>query len=149
MCARCWATAVLALGLAGCGDGLKRVAVQGKLTAQGQPLEGAVVQFVPVGSTKGEGGIGRSDKDGRFSLIGSRAGDAGLVPGEYRVRVSRLVGADGTPLPADARDADHPGARESIPARYASLEGSPLKATISDAGGAVHIEIPAPVLGRK
>src|SRR4051794_27930280 len=144
-----FATAVLFLASAGCGDGLKRVPVQGKLTAQGKPLDGATVQFLPTGSTKGEGGIGRSDNDGNFTLIGSRRGDKGVVPGEYKVRVSRLIARDGSPLPADAKQADNPGCRESVPGQYASVEGSPLKVTIPDTGGEVKIDIPAKVLGRK
>src|SRR5262245_28365048 len=82
-----FATAVLFLAFAGCGgDGLRRVSIQGKLTAKGKPLDNAVIQFLPAASTKGEGGIGRSDGDGNFTLIGSRAGDRGIVPGEYKVR---------------------------------------------------------------
>src|SRR5690349_10105812 len=115
------ATAVLFLGLAGCGDGLRRVAVQGKITAQGRPLDSATIQFLPAGETRGEGGMGRSDGDGSFTLIGSRGGAGGVVPGAYRVRVSRLVARDGTVLPPDARQADNPGCRESVPAPYTSL----------------------------
>jgi hypothetical protein len=140
---------VLLSGLAGCGDGLKRVPVQGKLTNQGQPLGNATVQFIPVGSTKGEGGIGVSDNDGNFTLIGSRRGDKGVVPGEYKIRVSRLIARDGTPLPADAKQADNPGCKESVPGPYASVDGTPLKATVPDKGGEVTIDIPVKIAGRK
>jgi hypothetical protein len=144
------AMALLFLGLAGCwGDGLRRVSVQGKLTAKGQPLDGATVQFIPLGSTKGEGGMGRSESDGSFTLIGSRAGAKGVVPGEYKVRVSRLIARDGTPLPADATEADNPGSRESVPGPYNSLEATPLKATVPATGGTVTIDIPANVVRRK
>lgn len=142
-------TVVLFLGLVGCGDGLKRVPVQGKITAGGQPVDGATIQFLPLGTTKGEGGIGRSDRDGNFTLIGSRGGAEGVVPGEYRVSVGRLIARDGTPLPADATEADNPGARESVPMPYSSLDSTPLKATVPEAGGTVTIDIPARVLGRK
>jgi hypothetical protein len=139
----------LFLGMVGCGDGLKRVPVQGKLTAEGKPLGGATVQFLPTGSTKGEGGIGRSDDNGSFTLTGSRKGDQGVVPGEYRVCVRRLIARDGSPLPADAKQADNPGCRESVPGLYASLEGSPLKVTIPESGGEVKVDIPTKILGRK
>jgi hypothetical protein len=137
------------LAVCGCGDGLKRVPVQGKLTVKGKPLAGAVVQFVPNGGTKGEGGIGRTDTDGAFTLTAGLTRVAGVVPGEYRVRVSRFVAADGTPLPADASDADYPGSGESIPLPYSSLDGTPLKATVPDAGGSVPIDIPVNIPGRK
>ncbi|HEY7428712.1 MAG TPA: hypothetical protein VH682_31065 [Gemmataceae bacterium] len=143
------AALALFLGLLGCGDGLKRVPVQGKITAKGQPLENATVQFIPAGSTQGEGGMGVSDNDGNFTLIGSRAGAKGVVAGEYKVRVSRLLARDGTPLPADAKQADNPGCKESVPVPYASLEATPLKATVPEAGGEVAIDIPAKILGRK
>ena len=142
-------SAALLVGLMGCGDGLRRVPVQGKITAQGTPLDNATIQFIPTGTTKGEGGIGRSDARGNFTLIGSRAGDKGVVPGEYKVRVSRLIAADGSPLPPDARDAENPGAKESVPEPFASVDGTTLKATVPDEGGPLTIDIPAKVLGRK
>jgi hypothetical protein len=141
----CIALVVLLLGLVGCGDGLKRVPVQGKITVMGKALDNATVQFLPTGATKGEGGIGRSDADGNFTLIGSRKGDQGVVPGEYKVRVSRLVEPNGTPLPSDAKQAEHPSARESVPPAYAATD-SPLSATVPDAGGSVHLDIPAKLL---
>src|SRR5207248_9607861 len=60
----------LALGVVGCGDGIKRVPVKGKLTAKGTPIEGGYVQFIPGAGVKGEGGIGLSDRDGNFSVKG-------------------------------------------------------------------------------
>ena len=140
----------LLLGAAGCGgDGLKRVPVRGRITAQGVPLDEAVIQFLPAGSTRGEGGIGRSDNEGNYSLTGSRNGIRGVVPGDYRVRVSRLVAPDGTPLGPDGREADTPGSHESLPREFASLDATPLKFTVPPSGGVVDIDIPAKVLRRK
>jgi hypothetical protein len=143
------AALVVLPALAGCGDGLRRVPVRGKLTANGQPLGHAVVQFIPAGATKGEGGMGRSDGDGNFTLVGSRAGATGVVPGEYKVRVSRMVARDGTPLPEDAKQAENPGAWESVPAPYSALGATPLKVTVPEEGGPVTIDVPAKILGRK
>ncbi|OWK45148.1 carboxypeptidase-like regulatory domain-containing protein [Fimbriiglobus ruber] len=148
---RLWfaAAAAMLAAAGGCGDGLKRVSVQGKLTAGGQPLAGATVQFIPSNAVAGEGGIGRTDADGAFTLTGSRNGAKGVVPGQYKVRVSRLVARDGTALPPDAKQADNPGCRESVPAKYTSVDGSPLNATVPEAGGALTIEIPEPLAGKK
>lgn len=143
------ATALLLPGVFGCGDGLKRVHVQGKLTAKNGPVDGATVQFIPQAGTKGEGGIGRTDKDGNFTLTGSRAGAKGVVPGEYKIRVSRLIARDGSPLPADATEADNPGSRESIPPPYNNLDATTLKVTVPESGGPLTVEIPAPVAGRR
>jgi hypothetical protein len=134
---------VLSLGLAACGDGIKRVPVEGKLTAKGTAVEGAFVQFVPADTTRGEGGIGQSDRDGKFALSGVK-GVKGVAPGAYKVRVSRLVMPDGQPLPYGATEADNPGCKESIPAPYSSPE-SPLRVTVPDSGGDVPIDIPVAV----
>jgi hypothetical protein len=141
---------VMLLGIIGCGDGLKRVPVQGKITVKGEPLADAVIQFLPAGSTKGEGGIGRSDGGGNFTLVGSREGHSGVAPGEYKVRVSRIVDRDGTVLDADSKQADHPGSKESIPEKYASPD-TPLTAKVPEQGGPVSLDIPEKlvVVGKK
>jgi hypothetical protein len=135
------------MGLGGCGgDGLKRVPVQGKVTSQGgTPIPNAVISFVPMSTTKGEGGIATADQDGSFTLIGSRRGDKGVVAGKYKVRVSRFVERDGSPLPADWTQADHPHAKETVPPPYSGME-SPLEVTVPEAGGTVNVEVPVKVL---
>ena len=133
----------------GCGgDGLKRVRVQGKVTADGVPVANATVLFMPVGETKGEGGIGSTDQDGNFTLTGTRKGDRGIVPGTYRIRVSRFVDRDGSILPSDAKQADYPHAEESVPEPYSSPDSS-LEVTVPAAGGTVNVEIPVKLLGKK
>ena len=133
----------------GCGgDGLTRVRVEGMLTSNGQPLANATVQFIPEGSTKGEGGIGRSSKDGAFQLTGSRDGASGVVPGEYKVRVSLMVDSKGLPLPPDARDAEYPGSYDAIPSQYSSPSSS-LKVKVPDSGGKVTVDIPTPIGTKK
>jgi hypothetical protein len=56
--------------------------------------------------------------------------------------VNRLAEPDGTVIPADSFQADHPNARETIPAPY-STNSSPLRATIAKEGGDVKLDIPA------
>jgi hypothetical protein len=146
--ARLIASLILLASLAGCGDGLKRVHVQGKVTALSQPIDNAVVSFMPLGATKGEGGIARSDREGNFSLTGSRRGDKGVVPGEYKIRVSRLVTRNGALLDPAATEADNPGSYDSVPRPYSSGD-SPLKATVPEEGGPITIDIPVKLLGRK
>jgi hypothetical protein len=144
----CIAITVLLVGLAGCGDGVTRVPVQGTLTAAGKPLGNATIQFLPMESTKGEGGIAKSESDGSFVLIGSRAGEKAIAPGKYKVRVSRLVARDGTALPADAKQADYPDAKESIPPPYSAID-STLEATVPEAGGKVDVDIPVALVRPK
>lgn len=140
---------VAVVGLVGCGDGLRRVPVHGKVTAAGQPVDNAIIIFMPTGGTKGEGAIGRTDANGNFaSLTGSREGAQGIVPGEYKVRVSRYINPDGTVLGAEYKQADNPLAIESIPGAYGGPE-PPLKVTVPDSGGAVDIQIPAKLISGK
>lgn len=53
--------------------------VTGMVTLDGQPLENATVELVPVDGGKTAGG--RTNADGQFQL------EEGAVPGEYRVRI--------------------------------------------------------------
>jgi hypothetical protein len=144
------AAAVAIAGFVGCGgDGLRRVAVQGKLTAQGTPVGDATVSFMPLEGTQGEGGIGTTNADGNFTLTGSRQGDSGVVPGKYRVVVSRFVNRDGTVIPSsEFKEADFPHAVDSVPAPYSSAD-SPLTVTVPEGGGPVSVEIPVKLLGKR
>ena len=132
----------------GCGDGLTRVPIQGLVKAQGSPLGNAMIQFTPKAGTVGDGALGMSNSDGKFTVISSRKDDSGIPPGKYGVRVSKFVDAKGTPLPPDAKQADYPDAKESIPVPY-STANSPLEVTIDGKGGAVEIDIPVKIPGPK
>lgn len=142
------APAVAIIGFLGCGgDGLTRVPVEGHVTAKGEPVGHATVLFVPSDGTKGEGGIGTTDADGNFTLTGSREGASGVVPGKYKVQVSRYIDRDGTVL-KDYIQADNPLAVESVPAPYSSMN-SPLEITVPEDGGKVSVEIPVKLLTGK
>lgn len=137
--------------LSGCGgDGINRVPIEGTLTSQGtDPVDSAVLVFDPQEGTAGEGAIGRTDAEGKFTVISSRDDDSGIPPGKYSVRVSRLVdGQSGEPLPADAPEADFPGAYDSIPAPYSSTK-SPLEVDISEQGGELKVDIPVKLKGKR
>ena len=135
---------VIVFFMIGCsGDGLKRVKVKGKVTAKGQPVDHATVVFVPAGTTKGLGGLGGSDDQGNFSVSGAtdaRKTVEGLVPGDYTVRVTRMVTHDGKPLPPDAPEADNPGCKETVPLKYSS-PNSGIKVTVPESGE-VSVDIP-------
>jgi hypothetical protein len=137
------------LVLLGCGgDGLRRVPVKGQVTAKGTPVGNATVSFMPADGTKGEGGIGSTDAEGIYTLVGSRRGDVGVVPGKYSVRISRFIKRDGTVLPSDAKWVDYPDAIESVPAPYSSANSTFL-VTVPESGGTVDIPIPVKLIGKK
>lgn len=135
--------------LLGCGgDGLRRVPVKGQVTAKGRPVGNATILFMPAEGTKGEGGIGSTDADGIYTLIGSRRGDVGVVPGKYSVRISRFINRDGTLLPRDAKWVDYPDAIDSVPAPYSS-PNSNLLVTVPESGGTLDIPLPVKLIGTK
>lgn len=139
------------LGLTACGgDGLRRVTIQGKVVAKdGAPVNNATVSFVPQAGTKGEGGIGTTNAEGAFTVTGSRKGASGIVPGKYKVAVSRFINRDGSPVDLETfKEADNPHAYESVPAPYSGLD-SPLEVTVPESGGALTIEIPVKLIVRK
>jgi hypothetical protein len=143
-----WIVCFLGATIAGCGDGLRRVTIEGVVTAQQSPLADATVQFFPKGSTVGEGAIGTTDSNGKFTVTSSRDDAAGIPPGTYTVRVSRMMDRDGKLLPPDATQADYPDAIEAVPPPY-STATSPIEVTITDQGGNITVEIPVKLLGPK
>lgn len=147
-----WRPIVLLLAMVapvvGCGDGVKRVPIQGLLTCMGEPVDFATVQFIPGPGVDGEGAIGQTSASGRFTLISSRQNDEGIPPGNYTVRVTRLADFDGTVLPATAAEADYPRSRESIPPPYSGM-ASPLEAVITEEGGEIKLDIPKKLIVKK
>lgn len=144
---------LLIVGLAfavGCqGDGIRLVPIQGTVTIKGKPLDNATIQFTPTPGVQSPGGVGISDGNGSFTVIGSRMGGKGLVPGEYRVSVLRAVGADGLPLTNDVSGHVSQDSYESIPRRYTTPETSPLTAVVPPQGGPLSIDIPEDLVRRK
>lgn len=140
--------ALLCLVITGCGDGLKRVNIKGSITCDGKPVDNATVQLIPRDGTPGEGAIGQSDSTGVFSVISSRNQDAGLPPGNYTVRISRLVNIDGKVLPSEATEAEYPDSFESIPSPFCSTASS-LTLKVSDQGGDVKLDLPGKLLTKK
>ncbi|QEG43843.1 peptidase associated/transthyretin-like domain-containing protein [Roseimaritima ulvae] len=87
-----WLTA-----FSGCGPSSSEplAAVKGTVTAQGQPLVGADVMFIPEGGVGAPSG-GKTDAQGAFELQYTN-GESGAVIGKHRVVIS--VAADEPPPP--------------------------------------------------
>jgi hypothetical protein len=120
--------ALLLAGALGCGSS-GTVAVTGTVKLNGEPLPGAVVTFYPEGGTKGLGGHGTTGPDGKYTLTSARGGQ-GVLPGAYRVVVSRFLNPDGSaPDPKVPRMEGK--ARETLPGRYSDRDATELRATVS------------------
>jgi hypothetical protein len=111
------------------------IAVTGTVTLKdGTPLPGALVTFLPSGTTKGIESSGRTDLDGKYRLKTTRGGD-GAAAGEHKVTISKLIRPDGSDyVPAETADPATSNAKELLPAIYSDAEKSTLKAMVkSDA----------------
>ena len=91
-----WAAVFMIVALAGPGCGGRLVKVNGVVTLDGQPIEGAMVTFLPVEAGKGQNAQGSADKDGVFQLTTTKPND-GAFPGEYKVTVTYSEGAEAPP----------------------------------------------------
>ena len=124
------AVAVPALAALGCGggaDGPTTYSVTGVVTLHGKPVGEALVQFTPIAQETGAAGAQlQTDGEGRFDVTMAvdmgRREKHGLPAGEYRVAVTKMEQRGAASL-------DNPP-RNVLPAKYASAQSSPLKATV-------------------
>jgi hypothetical protein len=136
---RGFAVCVVALGLVGCSrDTFPLVPVQGIVTLDGQPVEGARVSFIPERAITA-GGI--TDTSGRFTLM--CRGRRGCPPGRSQVLISKQVLSLPDGIAADDRVAiealpEGPQYIAVVPSQY----GDPKRAEIIVD---VHRGMPLPV----
>ena len=113
---------VLLLCFCGCPTSSENVGwVEGVVTLDGSPVEGATVRFYP---TTGRASTGKTDKDGHYELKYTRSED-GAVIGDHKVTISTEVEADNY----EQDDAVEARA-ESIPKKYVSRKTTDLTATV-------------------
>ncbi|HEY8505628.1 MAG TPA: carboxypeptidase-like regulatory domain-containing protein [Gemmataceae bacterium] len=99
---RCWFCALVLVVAAGCGSGGgPELPVNGVVTMDGTPLDGATVVFYPE-EKGGAFGTGVTGSDGKF-VIARSEGKSGLAPGKYKVTVSKMSipQREGEPSPED------------------------------------------------
>jgi hypothetical protein len=129
--------ALVTLGVlaGGCGGADKPLKVSGTVTwaADGTPVTGATVRFIPV-KEGGREADGFTGDDGRFELTSFHAGD-GALPGDYKVVVTR-------PDPSEAVVED-PGAGESQTEKMRKWFQSKSKKGGATTSGAAKGGIPA------
>jgi len=133
--------AALTIGLSACSHQQKSevplVPVTGEVIMEGKPLEEATVEYIPAGSTPGQGGSGLTDAKGFFE-ISSPFGEPGLTGGDYTVIVSKFVLPPGAVINPDRLGpADNPG-RELVAPQYSSRAMPTLKAKVPTSGKAHH-----------
>jgi hypothetical protein len=113
---------LLILPSCGGGDPLKRQAVSGTVTLDGQPLDQGTIEFVPANDGQGPGIFsGGLIVGGEFSI----KADQGLPPATYTIRISSAdLGSapvpNEAPLPGEmaGSSGDIAPSAERIPAKY-------------------------------
>jgi hypothetical protein len=116
-----WLTTVCVC-LAGCGEEIpveetpQLAPVTGTDVIDGRPAAGVAVTFTPARTTTGNGAYATTGGDGAFTLE-YRTGSPGIPAGDYVVLFSKLVQADGSPIPPGKTAADVM-AVDQIPEKY-------------------------------
>lgn len=116
----------------GCGDGkIARYPVHGSVNVDGQPAEGVMLIFCPVGGSdevQKTRPTGATGADGKFELT-TLTGNDGAPAGEYKIMAQWFgkMGKDKFGRPAIEGDVD------KLKGKYMNLEKSELKATVKGA----------------
>jgi hypothetical protein len=126
--------------VSGCGGGDEPptvYAVSGKVTLDDKPLANARLTFMPATEGGKGGGYATTKEDGTYELTDGQ--QAGCMPGQYKVVVSRYLTADGKPFeekPEEGLDLGQAieagDVKESLPKRYSNPEQTELTATIKE-----------------
>lgn len=141
----------VAAGCSGSSDRPKLARASGIVTLDGEPVEGAIVNFLPVAG--GRLATGTTDATGRYTLT-TFDKDDGAAVGEHYVGVVKM-GGEGMQQVAQAEvpageegllpDLSAPGVKQPeieylVPEKYGNPKESQLKATVP-AGGADDLNI--------
>ena len=114
-------TALLLLGssLLGCSSGLRTEFVEGIVTLDGEPIEGASVTFIPSSAGTARIAIGTTDERGRYTLTTAEGGNPGkgATAGDYKVTVAKR-----TPDPAWAGGQERPAIERADTSRPPTIE---------------------------
>jgi hypothetical protein len=129
--------AALVASLVGCSgsNGPEVYPVTGTVTQGGQPVEGAVLAFIPAdegaGGAAAIGGQAQTGPDGKFEATGSaNQGQTtlpGLPLGSYKVTVMKMV------TPPGEASFDRPP-KNVLPPEYAMVESTPVSLTVTAEG---------------
>ncbi len=129
--------------LAGCssGGGIPGTApVTGKVTYNGQPVDGASISFIGQAETQRPAGA-LSGPDGAYAL---KTGDTdGALPGNYTVLVTKTDAPAAGEMTMEAASKSGPAAppKSLIPAKYGDPLQSPLKFEVKSGPNAIDLPL--------
>jgi hypothetical protein len=131
------------LVLFGCGQDseflLDFLPVSGQVLMDGAPLAEATVVFVPTDSKQPQPSWGFTDDEGKFSLQSPRRNE-GVCAGTYRVVITKMVSADGSPIPAGSGTAAVDGV-DLVPGPFNDPLASPHIVTVTKSGEVFNLEV--------
>jgi hypothetical protein len=154
-----FSAALLLLPLTGCGksDRPELATASGRVTLDGNPIEGASVSFEPVSG--GRPCSGMTDADGVYKITSYDPFDGAPV-GDHYVAVIKISG-EGAAVPAgvdptmtlsdisgpgaeNAKDKKEPETIYLVPRKYGSVKTSQLKVTVPSGGSSeLNLELTA------
>lgn len=133
------------VALSGCGGPALKdtVPVTGKVTHNGEPIEGAMVTFLPQGDHRAASG--RTNASGIYKLTTLEPED-GAMPGPYRVSISKTEvsasrGSDDEPPPSINPEWPPLTATELVPVKYKHADSSGLTAEVSQGKNEINFEL--------
>jgi len=115
-----------------------RTPVSGKVTHNGDPVEGATVVLSPT-AQGGKPASGLTDASGMYTLRTFETDD-GAIAGEYKVTVTKLKVSASSTVSEDDHNYDHEAADDEagpehlLPEKYSSAASTDLTATIPAEG---------------
>ena len=122
---------VLLLCFCGCPASSGNIGlVEGVVTLDGTPVEGAFVRFYPE---TGRGSSGKTDKDGHYELRYTRSEDGAII-GNHKITISTEVEADYEQDPDEGR-------AESVPKKYLDRKKTELTATVESGRNNINFDL--------
>lgn len=119
-------TTILWASILGCGSGQPSTAlVEGKVTANGKPLDKVLVEFWPEG--EGRRSLGETDSQGSYKLMTDDGKNSGAVIGTHKIvlKDSAALGEKFLGRAGETEDLSK-GRKSRIHSKYSSAETTPL-----------------------
>ena len=133
---RAWCLIAAAALAAGCGSGAV-LPVSGIVTMDGAPMDGATVMFYPEEKAGGMAGTATTGTDGKFVIVGLK-GQRGLVPGKYKVTVTKMKIVPEGEVVGAITDAD---VRDDLPPHYSDPSQTKLSYRVTGDGQPIEIKL--------
>ncbi|MDO4586198.1 MAG: carboxypeptidase-like regulatory domain-containing protein [Planctomycetia bacterium] len=133
-----------------CGCGPKNtfgvVDVQGKITVDGEPVEGISVTMAPADPSQ-RAAAGVTDAEGKFRVVTPGAKVPGVMPGDYSLTFQKeiWVTADGSPVENLEYDPSKPEPKmfpkDLLPTKYKDAKLSECKVTVVDKNTKIEFDL--------